>query len=226
MYNDRMTVRRHYIEIADVPTSTEANVALAEELIDRYVGPQQKFIQSETSGRISAIDGAVIFDTNDQTSLNITSNYYSFCVLEMISGAAAGKREVIKTSDQDGKSVTLWAALSTAPAAGDYFKIYQLAKFPRIDDWDIPAGSNTYYKSIPELVREATVAQTLFIMSKPAAYFTGNSTDMKSEKFLNYQYERSAGAAEGSLNALISPQARSLLRGILNRKGRMTVGGL
>ena len=73
---------------------------------------------------------------------------------------------------------------------------------------------------------EATVAQTQFIMSKPAAYFTGNSTDMKSEKFLNYQYERSAGAAEGSLNALISPQARSLLRGILNRKGRMTVGGL
>lgn len=221
------TTRRHYIETTDVSGSTEAQVALAEELIDRYVGPQPKALRSNYNGQISALSNAnkTISDTHDPNSLDLTSGYYANAVLEMVSGAAAGQRQVIKTSDKTTKAITLWAAFSTAPAVGDYFKIYQLAKFPRAKDvYTTPDGLNRY-PSIPEEIREATAAQVEFIIAAGDDYFTNASADMASESFLSYSYTRGGQNGESGLSNLISPKAKALLRGFINRKGRLNVGG-
>ena len=222
-----MAIRRHYIETTDVSGSTEAQLALAEELIDQYVGPQPRFLHAQHNGQITAITNSdkTIADTGSNTNLGITNGQYSGAVIEIVSGTAAGVRGWIQSSDKDAKSITLLAALSTLPAVGDYFKIYQLAKFPRqADMYSSPDGLN-YYRSIPEQVREACIAQVEFIIAKGAGYFTGDSSDFQSESFLNYSYSRGAGAdAANSITKLISPQARTLLRGIMNRKGRMIEG--
>lgn len=222
-----MAVRRHYIETGDVSGSTAAQIALAEELIDRYVGPQPKFLQSVYTGAITAITNSdkTFADTGSNSQLGLTNGQFQTAVLEMISGAAAGKRAVIESSNKDNKTVTLRTALSTTPAVGDYFKIYQLAKFPRRQDvLSSPDGLN-YYPSIPEAVREATVAQVEFIMAQGASYFSGGSADYQSERFLNYSYTRGSSSEESSaISKLISPQARTLLRGIVNRTGRIIEG--
>lgn len=226
-----MSLRRYYIQTSDVSGATEAQVALAEELIDRYVGPQPKFLRSEYHGKISSllnsfktiVDDGVASGT---TQLDRTSGLFQGAILEVISGAAAGLRGVIESSDKDGKSITLRSALSTNPAVGDYFKIYQLAKFPRTQDtYGTPDGLH-YYPSIPEAVREAVIAETEFIIAKGAAFFTGDNSDLQSESFLNYSYTRKSdsGGGASSLSKLISPQARVLLRGIVNRTGRIVEG--
>lgn len=226
-----MALRRYYIQTSDVSGATEAQVALADELIDRYVGPQPKFLRSQYNGKISSllnsfktiVDDGVASGT---TQLDRTNGLYQGAILEVVSGAAAGLRGVIESSNKEAKSITLRAALSTAPAVGDYFKIYQLAKFPRVQDsYGTPDGLN-YYPTIPEAVREATVAQVEFIIAKGAAFFTGDNSDFQSESFLNYSYSRKSdsGGGASSLSKLISPQARVLLRGIVNRTGRIVEG--
>ena len=226
-----MALRRYYIETADVSGATESQVALAEELIDRYVGPQPKYLHRTIQGRITSLlnsfktivdDGS---ETSGQTQLDATTGMFKNAVLEMLSGSAAGKRGVLETSDKDAKSVTLRAALATNPAVGDYFKIYQLGKFPRTQDvFNTPDGLNVY-PAIPELVREAVVAQVQYIIAKGDGYFVGDSSEMKSESFLNYSYTRSGeGSGGSSMDNLISPQAKAMLRGIMNRKGRMLEG--
>lgn len=222
-----MAVRRHYIETSDVSGSTEAQVALAEELIDRYVGPQPKWNRIVTQGSITALTNSdkTIADIGTSSRLGVVNNQYKSAVLEMISGNAQGKRAVIDSSNKDNKTVTLKAALATTPAVGDYFKIYQLAKFPRSQDvLSSPDGLN-YFPSIPEAVREATIAQVEFIIAQGAAYFSGAGADFQSESFLNYSYQRGSGTDEASaITKLISPQARTLLRGIVNRTGRIIEG--
>lgn len=222
-----MAIRRHYIETTDVPGSTEAQIQLAEELIDRYVGPQPKAMRREYTGSITSLLDSFknIIDTGNSSQLDLTNGYLAGAVLEMVSGAAAGKREVILSSDKATKGVTLRSALSTAPAVGDYFKIYQYAKFPRAQDvQNTPDGLQVFH-SIPEAVREAVIAQVKYIIAKGDAYFTGDGSDLQSESFLNYSYSRGSGSdAASALTKIISPQARTLLRGIMNRKGRIAEG--
>lgn len=226
-----MALRRYYIQTSDVSGATEAQVALAEELIDRYVGPQPRALRSEYHGKITSLLNSFKTIVDDglesgTTQLDRTNGLYAGTILEVLSGSAAGKRGVIESSSKTDKSVTLRAALATNPAVGDYFKIYQLAKFPRSQDmYGTPDGLN-YYPSIPEAVREAVVAQTEFIIAKGPAFFTGDSSEMQSESFLNYSYSRKSDSAGGSssLSKLISPQARVLLRGIVNRTGRIVEG--
>lgn len=227
-----MAVRRHYIETGDVSGSTEAQVALAEELIDRYVGPQPQFMRATYHGSITAITNSnkTFADTGTNTQLDLTNNQFKGAVLEMLSGSAAANRAVVDSSDKTNKTVTLKAALSTTPAVGDYFKIYQLAKFPRIQDVYATPDGLYYYPNIPEAVREATVAQVEFIIAKGAGYFTGGDAELQSESFLNYSYKRlgsdsNSGSGGSSLSNLIAPQAKALLRGIMNRKGNLHLGG-
>lgn len=223
-----MAIRRHYIETTDVSGSTEAQVALAEQLIDQYVGPQNKRSRGIVRGQITSLlgSGTIIVDDNTTTQLAVTNGQFKGQVLEMISGDQAGKSAVISSSDKDDKSVTLRAAFGTNPEVGDYFKIYQLAKFPRVQDsLTSPDGLNVF-PTIPDAVRAACIAQVEFIMAKGDGYFTGDTSDFQSESFLNYSYSRGSGSdSQSAIVKLISPQARTLLRGIVNRTGRLVVGG-
>lgn len=219
-----MAVRRHYIETSDVSGSTTAQVQLAEELIDRYVGPQDKHIKSIYHGEVTAVTNSnkTIADTSSDTQLSIEDNYFANCVLEIIGGTGVGSRAVIESSDKSDKTVTLRAALATTPDTTSVFKIYQLAKFPRRKDIYVSPTNTVYYKSIPEAVREACIAQVKFIIAQGDSFFTTDDGDKQSESIGNYSY--SIGGSGGSMSALvrlIAPQARTLLRGIKNSKGNM-----
>lgn len=219
-------LRRYYINVSDVSGATEDQVALAEELIDRYVGPQDRFLRAEYHGEISAISNGnkTFADTGSGTALDITNGYFSGVIMEMVSGAAVGQRAVIESSNKANKTVSVRTAFSTTPAVGDVFKIFQLAKFPRQQDIVTSRDSLNQYATIPEAVREATIAQTKYIMAQGDDFFIGGGADMQSESFLNYSYTRGEQSTSAISN-LMSPQARELLRGIMNRKGTMFVGG-
>jgi len=54
-YNNDMSTRRNYIETSEVSGATDAQVALAEEIIDQYVGVQDKHVKAEYDGEITSL---------------------------------------------------------------------------------------------------------------------------------------------------------------------------
>lgn len=224
-YNERM-IRRHYFTTSEVTGATEAQAALAEQLIDDWVGPQDKFFPATTRGEVSAVtnSGKTIADTGNGSQLDTTNNRFANCVLEIIGGTGSGQVGVIESSDKASKSVTLRAALSTEPDTTSVFRIYQLAKYPRRKDVDTNRAGDTFYKSIPQAIKEAAIAQTEFIIEMGNDYFVGDESEMDSESIMSYSYSRGAGGGQSSLVKLIAPKARTLLRGYKNRLGQIDRG--
>lgn len=227
-----MASRRQYATIDEVEqfadvTSTddtefEDKISQAEELIDAYVGPQNQHFRGTYHGQITALTNSnkTIADTASTSQLNVANDYFSYSVLEIIGGTGVGQRGYIASSNKDNKTVTLATALSTTPDTTSVFKIYQLGKFPRIQDvYSGPSGLQ-YYKSIPDAVKRAVAAQVAFMIDQGDTF---DAPDFESESFLNYSYTR--GKDNGSLSKLISPRAKVLLRGITNRTGRLITGG-
>lgn len=221
-----MAVRRHYIEVTDVAGSTAAQIALAEELIDQYVGHQDRHIQGESYGEVTGAVSKTVYDTSNETNLNQVDNYFARCVIEIIGGTGVGQIRPIVSSDKEDHSITYDGdVFSPALDGTSIFKIYQLAKFPRKKDVYGGRRGDNYSKSVPQLVKEAVIAQTEFIISQGDDFFGGISSDMESERIGNYSYTR--GNSSGSSSALvkmIAPKARTLLRGIKNSGGRIVVG--
>lgn len=213
--------RRHYIETTDVSGSTEAQVALAEALIDDYVGYQDRWYQHEVIGKITGAVGSVLYDTSDESPLGVSDGTFNKCVIEIIGGTGIGQRRVLTDSDEGDESVTFTgSAFNPALDSTSIFKIYQLAKFPRRKDGYVK--DEVIYKAIPEAVREATIAQVEFIIAKGDDYFEGDGAEFDSENIGNYSYNRGqSSAGQSALVKLISPRARTLLRGIKNRTGRL-----
>lgn len=230
-----MASRRGYVaqdelaEFADITVtdSGEADdqISQAEELIDSFVGSQDKFIKRDYIGQVSSVSGAVITDANATSQLNLTDDFFKGCELEIISGTGAGQRKVISSSDKDDRSVTLVAAFSTAPDTTSHFRIYQLGKFPRAKDVFYSPDGTKVLKSIPEAVKRATAAQVEFFINQGAKFFGSDKADIVSEKIGNYGYEKAgAGSGSGGLPSyakLIAPKARAFLRGIRIITGRL-----
>lgn len=205
-------------------TEFEDRISQAEELIDAYVGFQQKHIRSIYHGQITALSNSnkTIADTSSSSSFAVIDDFFSYTVIELVSGNGAGQRGYVVSSDKDDKSITLRAAFSTTPAVGDVFKMYQLGKFPRIQDAYGGPNGDHYYKSIPDAVKRAVAAQVAFMIQQGDNF---GGPEFKSESFLNYSYTRGDDSGGGSLNELIAPRAKVLLRGIVNRTGRIITGG-
>lgn len=229
-----MASRRGYLTIEEleeyaditVTNDTEAydQISQAEEIIDAYVGPQQKAIDLIYEGEVSSVSGTTIFDIGSGTSLEVTDDFYKGAEIEIIGGTGAGQRRTISASSKTNKSITVSTAFSPAPDTTSVFRIYQLGKFPRAVDSGLNRASTRYYRSIPEAVRRAVAAQVEFMMAKGAGYFTGDA-DKQSESFLNYSYSLAESATSLSdIAKLVAPKARTLLRGITNRRGQMHMG--
>lgn len=219
-----LMIRRNYMETSDVSGATEAQVALAEALIDDYVGYQERFFPGEVVGTISSSLTGKVLDTNDGSPLGVTDNTFAKCVIEIIGGSGVGQSRVITSSDESEKSVSFEGdAFSPALDDTSVYRIYQLAKFPRRKDSRTPAGSNTHYKYIPEQVKEAAIAQTEFIIEQGEDYFTGDDSEMDSERILSYSYSRGGNAGQSAAVKFVSPKARTLLRGFKNRTGRIAI---
>lgn len=216
-------IRRNYIATAEVSGATEDQVALAEELIDAYVGPQEGRRGLDRTGRVSASLDHKIIDDNPTSPLRVTAGTYTHCVIEIIGGAGVGQVRNIIASDPEDLSVS-FEGEAFDPALDDtsVYKIYQLAKFPRHKD--MKSINQQWYKTIPQQVREATRAQVQFIMEMGEEYFLGDDSEMSSESIGSYSYSRGS-AGQDALVKMIAPKARVLLRGIVNRRGRIDTGG-
>jgi hypothetical protein len=220
-----MATRRNYIETSEVAGATDAQVALAEELIDVYVGVQDKHFKNEYDGEItSLLSGNKVIDASSLSNLKQqNTNIFSRCVIELVTGDAAGTIRLITASDGSDYSVTYDGDEIADIAVGDIFKIYQLAKFPRQKDHF--TRNSIYYKTIPRAVKDAVIAQTQFIIEMGDDYFNGNETDAGSESIGNYSYSNSSGngGQQSAVVKMVAPKARTLLRGIVNRLGRIEV---
>jgi hypothetical protein len=224
-YNNDMSTRRNYIETSEVSGATDAQVALAEEIIDQYVGVQDKHVKAEYDGEItSLLAGNKVIDASSLSQLKQqNTNIFSRCVIELVTGDAAGTIRLITASDGSDYSVTYDGDAISGIQVGDIFRIYQLAKFPRQKDQF--TRNSIYYKTIPRAVKDAVIAQTQFIIEMGDDYFTGNETDAGSESIGNYSYSNASGGSgqQSAAVKMVAPRARTLLRGIVNRLGRIEV---
>lgn len=230
-----MASRRGYLtqeelaEFADITITDSAEaddqISKAEELIDAYVGYQEKFFRITRFGQVSTATATTVVDNTTQNSLDQIDDFYKGCEIEIIGGTGVGQRRIISSNNRTNKEVTVVSAWTTTPDSTSAFRIYQLGKFPRRCDVFSASDGTKYYKSIPEAIKRATAAQLEYIINQGAKYFGSDAPDVIAERIGNYSYEK-AGASGSSAPApyvkLIAPTARALLRGIRNLTGRIT----
>lgn len=200
------------------------NIEQAEEIIDQYVGWQDRFIALDHRGEVSSISSKTVVDSGSGTQLDVTNGYYTGATLLIISGTGAGQMRRIASSNRSAKSITYEGDAITGLAAADAFIIRQPGKFPRIKDVFPSRDSLTLNKIIPEAVKRATAAQVEYIVNQGADFFATDEADKTSESIGNYSYTKGAGASTSSLIKMVAPKARTLLRGIMNRGGRIVAG--
>lgn len=157
-------------------------------------------------------------DTSADSPLDKPNNYYQGCEIAIIDGTGAGQVRYIVSSDRATKSVTVSEAWDTDPDSTSVYKIYQLGKFPRHCDVFYDPEAETYHRSVPEVVKMAMALQVQFEIDNPDL-FSGDSIYMRSEQFSKYSYETKDGVS--SMDRLISPKAKELLRGIRNIGGKI-----
>lgn len=223
-----MASRRNYLtqtelsEFADITindeTEADDRISQAEELIDSFVGHQEKFVKREVMGEVSSATSTKIIDSGSGTALDVTDDHYANCEVEIIGGTGIGQRRTISSSNKDEKSITVSSEFTTVPDSTSVFRIYQLGKFPRVRDCFFSRDGEKTYKSIPEQVRRATAAQVAYMITMGDEFFSGNSSGITRERIGNYEYERNS---QSESQSLIAPRARQLLRGITNKTGKL-----
>jgi hypothetical protein len=221
-----MSSKRGYLTIAEleqfaditVTDNTEADdrISQAEELIDAYVGYQEKAVQETLVGLASA--GGTTSVTLQTSHKNIyEKDYFKGCYVEIIGGTGVGQRSVCTGSTLAGV-LTLQDTLSTALDSTSFYKIYQLGKFPTIENswYDSENNTDTWYRSIPEEIKRAVAAQVEYLIEMGDSFFSSDKSEKSSESIGDYSY---SNATTGTIEKLIAPKAKMLLRGIKNRKG-------
>jgi len=205
-----------YADIA-ITDSDEAieRMNIAEELIDRYVGFQNSFMRYDIVGTASAGTTLTLTDTNSGSQINSTTeNRFSYCMLEIIGGTNAGQSRTIISNTTAGV-LTVESAFSSAIDNTSVYRIYQLAKFPRSQDYKLV--NSIYYKFIPEAVKHATLAQVEYMIEMGDDFFI-SGVDKKDENIDGYSYN-----IPKNVKRMIAPKSRMYLKGIFNRKGKLLI---
>ena len=231
-----MSSRRNYLTHAeleeyadiDIVDATEADdqISQAEEMIDAYVGPQDKFLRGKRTyfGIVTAATSTTLADTSGDTPLDLSQdNYFTYSEVEILSGTGSGQKRTIVSSDGDAKSITISTAWTTNPDTTSAYRIYQLGRFPRRCDAFFDSDTQTHHKAIPEAVRRAVAAQVQFVIEKGPSFFAGDSSMKQSETISDYSYTMGSyiNTSPGVMARLIAPKAKILLRGITRRIGRI-----
>lgn len=219
-----MSSKRGYITAAQVNdeygfTPTDAQLNRAEEIIDDYVGFQDKYISWDIKGLLAA-GGSNNVTLEQIHQNNMELNYLRGCWMEIVGGTGEGQSRKITGQTLAGV-VTLESSFTTPLDATSFYRIYQLGKFPRDCEDVVFDGLHTpnqYYKNIPQLVRQAVAAQVNFINEMGDEFFNTDKADKQSESIGDYSYTKGQKAATGRY-ALVAPTAKALLRGIINRTG-------
>lgn len=229
-----MSSRRNYLtsldtlkEYANITINDEDEawdqISQAEAIIDAFVGWQDRFIERKYQGEITSVNGTTVIDSGSGNSMDVTNDFFMGCEIEMVSGAAKGQIRPITSSTKLSKSITIGSAFSPVAAAGDMFVIRQIGKFPRDCDVVSSRDGTRYAKYVPDAVVQAVCAQVEYMINMGSTYFASGSLQMRAEKIGNYAYEKGSTSEPTQSDAvkLVAPKARTLLRGIKNRTGRL-----
>jgi hypothetical protein len=231
-----MASKRNYLtqaelaEFADItitdPTEADDQISQAEEMIDAYVGFQQKHLGGIIQGHATAGGSTTLtVETNHQNVWQ--KDYLAGCHIEIIGGTGSGKTRRRITGQTYAGVITIDSAWDTNPDSTSIYKIFQMGKFPRLKDvfYDGNAATPTYYPSIPEAVKRAVAAQVVYKIEMGDSFFNGEGSNMSSESIGDYSYSLGTGGSGSTRGAsrLIAPRAKLLLRGITNRTGVIIV---
>lgn len=207
------------ITIVDA-TEADDRISQAEEIVDAYVGYQDRFMAHPVAGLVSAVSGNT-FTLEDSQKTQYDNDYFKLCEVEIIGGAGEGQRRKIISSTKEGV-ITVASAWNTSIDTTSFYRIYQLGKFPRLEDVEAytntTTGTNKYYKQIPEEVKRAVAGQVEYVIEMGDEYFAGDKADLTSESIGDYSYTKTGGS---SMSKMVSPKVKSLLRTIINRTGRL-----
>lgn len=223
-----MTSKRGYLTILELEQFADIEVidddeaydkiSQAEEMIDDYVGFQEKSYKNKLQGKISEVPSSTTFklDTIHLNSFPYT-NFFKGLHVEIVGGTGAGQQRKIASSTSLGV-LTVESAFTDSPDTTSIYLIYQIGKFPRHKDLFTNNNENPigYHRNIPEDVKRATAAQLQYMIVMGDAFFASNGEET-SEQIGDYSVTRKAGG--GGEAALIAPKAKLLLQGIRNRTG-------
>lgn len=207
------------ITITDTAEADD-RILQAEELIDSFIGPQDSFIKYPIEGRATA--GASSTITLESVHQNVYDvNYLQWCMIEIIGGTGAGQRRKIASNTKAGV-VTVEDAWTTAPDSTSFYRISQVGKFPRRKDVTShnASGTITYYKDIPDAITRAVASQVEFVINMGDKFFATDQAGKQSESIGDYSYSQGDGSMS-EISRMIAPKAKLLLRGFINRKGRI-----
>lgn len=238
-----MASRRQYLsqtelaQFADItiidPTEADDQISQAEELLDTYLGPQDQFFDTDFSniveGKFSAAGpsgGSTSGYLESRHSNVFLTNFFTYCEVEVIGGAGAGQRTIISASTYPSTYITFRDALTTPIDSTSIYRIYQLGKFPRKRDVyldSINPPSPIYYKNIPENLKRATAAQVEYMIQQGPMFFKTDDIFKNAEQIGDYSYQKARDGSGTGIELMIAPKAKMLLRGYLNRKGRIIV---
>ena len=223
-----MASRRNYVTTTEVDeligsgTSTDLQISEAEEIIDAYVGPQNKFLDYVIEGRVAASASGANF-TVESTHQNIYDiDFFKWCEVEIIGGTGVGQRKIITASTVAGV-LTVISSWSTALDTTSFYRIYQLGKFPRKEDVTSYSTQSptTYYKQIVENIKRAVACQVEYMTSMGASFFTTDQMSKSSESIGDYSYSVGGKLGSVGIERMIAPKAKLLLRGFKNRLGEI-----
>lgn len=221
-----MASKRGYVtkeevdELTGVAGTTDLQVSEAEEIIDDFVGPQEKFIEYDIRGLISAGGANAVRLQSDQQN-NMQADYLRGCWMEIMGGTGEGQRRKITGQTLAGV-ITTESAWTTPLDTTSFYRIWQLGKFPRKCDVTFDGlYTQKYFKTISEKVRRAVAAQVEYMINEGKEFFGSTQIDVTSESIGDYSYStggRNSSNAGADLR-LLSPKAKLLLKGIWNRTG-------
>ncbi|MBU1110786.1 hypothetical protein KKB83_04160 [Patescibacteria group bacterium] len=225
-----MASKRNYLTIAELEEfaditvidddEAEDQISQAEELIDAYVGFQDKAIEVEYRGM--ATGGSTTSLTLQTKHQNLfQKDYFKYCMVEIIGGIGQGERKMCLSSTLAGVLTT--EEFSVSLDSTSYYRIFQLGKFPRLEDahFDSENVPNTWYKFIPEKLKRAVACQVEYKINMGDSFFSTNKANIQSESIGDYSYSKSGTG--NRINDLIAPKAKMLLNGIRNIVGEIEV---
>lgn len=210
------------ITISDTDEADDV-ISQAEEMVDAFVGYHRPFMEHTVEGLAqTGTSTTVTLDSEHSTSYQ--TNYFTGCEIEILGGTGAGQRRRISSNTSAGV-VTVANSFDTTPDDTSFYRIYQIGKFPRIEDVasKTASGVSTYYKSIPEAIKRATAAQVEYIIGMGSQFFKTDKSNYTSESIGDYSYSMGTGIQSAGIGVsrLVSPKAKLLLRGYINRTGRI-----
>jgi hypothetical protein len=207
------------IEITDTEEARN-RISKAEEMIDTYVGAQNKFLNYPIYGRPdSATISSLTLRSLDQNKYY--DDFFALCEIEITNGTGQGQRLTITHSTKAGV-LTLLDNWLSIPDTTSFYQISQLGKFPRVEDviFYTAQSPSAYNKYIPEQVKRAVAAQLEYMIQMGDNLFKSDKPDMTSESIADYSYSKKTS---GGFKSLIAPKAREFLRPFLNRTGEIVV---